>query len=167
MGEILEEVKLWNTPAVGAFLLHKFTASYQSNHASGDSPVALLHFIVTSILTSEKLKEPITNRRENLQSYVRSFEDHKQSDLLLGIHERVKNKLEYTWRSIDIGVASGLLYWDYESGRLYSKNITVPPTRGVSPKGLVKKDGEKAEILGKWFSQHDVSTITAYLKIIL
>jgi len=167
MGEILEEVKLWNTPVLGAYLLYRFTIGYQRNHPNAESPVALLHFIVLSILTSEKLKEPITNRRENLQSYIKSFEDNKVSDLLLSVHERVKDKLEYTWNSIDIGITTGLMYWDYENGTLHSKEIIMTSSRGTSPKTIVKKDGERAEILGKWFSQHDISTISAYLKVIL
>lgn len=167
MGEILEEVKLFNTPALGAFLLWKFTEGYMNAHKHGDAPVAIHHFIASAILTNENLKVPITNKRENLQSYIRSFEDNKNSDLLLGIHERIKEKMSYTWAAIDIAVASGLLFWDLETGKLYNKTLDKTPIRGNAPRPIVKRDGEKAEILGRWFSEHDLSTITAYLKVIL
>lgn len=167
MGQIIEEVKLWNTPTVGAFLLYKFTYGYQKHHLTGDSPVALLHFIAIPILTSALLKEPISDKRGNLQSYVRSFEENKISDLLLSIHERTREKRHYSWQSIDIAVATGLLFWDSENGKLHPRQIKSTPIRGTSPRSSLKRDGEKAEILGKWFSQHDIATITAYLKVLL
>ncbi|MBG6233788.1 hypothetical protein IWX76_000343 [Pedobacter sp. CAN_A7] len=167
MGEIVEEVKLFNTPALGAYLLWKFTEGYTNGHKSGDAPIALHHFIASAILTSENLKVPISNKRENLQSYIRSFEDNKTSDLLLGIHERIKEKMHYTWSSIDIAVANGLLFWDVNTGKLYYKKQENQPKHGNAPKPSIKRDGEKAEILGKWFSEHDLTTITAYFKILL
>lgn len=167
MTEIIEEVRLYNTPAIGAYLLFKFTEGYTKAHKSGDAPNALHHFIASAILSSEGLKSPISNMRENLQSYIRSFEDSKTSDLLIGIHDRIKEKMAYTWSSIDIAVANGLLYWDTESGKLYHKELEKSPSYGTSPKASIKRDGERAETLGRWFSEHDLSTITAYLKILL
>lgn len=167
MSEIVEEVKLFNTPALGAYLLYKFTEGYTNSHKSGDAPIALHHFIAAAILTSENLKAPISNMRENLQSYIRSFEDNKASDLLICIHERIREKMAYSWAAIDIAVANGLLFWESESGKLYYKKLEKSPGYGNAPKAIIKRDGEKAEILGRWFSEHDLSTITAYLKVLL
>lgn len=166
MGEILEEVKIWNTPIVGAYLLWKFTTGYSSSHKNGDSPVALLHFVATAILTSQKLSEPISNKRADLQSYVRSFEDSKSSDILLTIHERIKDKLAYTMESIDISVANGLLVWDLDTAKLYPKANINKPKRGNSLKSVNEQLGNKAEILGKWFGKHDITTIAKYLSIV-
>jgi hypothetical protein len=167
MSEIVEEVRLHNTPVLGAYLLYKFTEGYTNAHKSGEAPNALHHFIASAILTSENLKGPISDMRENLQSYIKSFEDTKTSDLLMGIHERVKEKMHYSWASIDIAVANGLLFWDSESGKLYHKNLEKSPSYGNAPKAVIRRDGEKAEILGRWFAEHNLSTITAYLKILL
>jgi hypothetical protein len=30
----------------------------------------------------------------------------------------------------------------------------------------IKRDGDRAEILGKWFSKHNLSSIAAYLKVV-
>lgn len=166
MGELVEEVKLWNTPVIGAFLLWKFTKGYCDNHPNGDAPIGLLHFVASAILTNQKLIEPVSNMRDNLQSYVRSFEDKKNSDILLSIQERTKSKFEYTLKSIDIAIAEGMLVWDVESGKIYPREVSSNSGNNITLKHTHKRNGEKAELLGKWFSQHELSTIAAYLKIV-
>ena len=44
MGQLVEEVKLWNTPTIGAYLLWRFTKGYTKNHPTEDAPVALFTF---------------------------------------------------------------------------------------------------------------------------
>jgi hypothetical protein len=166
LGKLVEEVKMWNTPINGAFLLWKFTQGYCNGHPHGDAPIGLLHFVASAILTNKELLKPISNQRDDLQSYARSFENTKDSDILLSIHQRIKDKREYTLAAIDIAVAEGLLVWDLESGKLYPRDIIKRPGRGKALKTKIKSEGDKAEILGKWFSKHDLSTIEAYLKVV-
>ena len=166
LGQLVEEVKLWNTPTVGAYLLWKFTKGYCDGHPSGDAPIGLLHFVAIAMLTNKKLLKPISNRREDLQSYARSFEKSKDSDILLTIQERAREKREYTMASIDIAIAEGLLVWDADSGKLYHHNLTKRPSSGKALNSMFKSDGNKAEILGKWFAKHDLPTIAAYLKVV-
>ena len=167
MGLLVEEVKIWNTPLIGAYILWRFTKGYCENHETGDAPVGLMHFIANAILSSPNLVERISNRRPDLQSYIRSFEDKKESDLLLTVHERIKEKRQYTLESIDIAVSEGLLVWDLETGKLYPKNLTKRPSRGKNIKPALDRNGTKAEILGSWFSQHELDSITTYLKVVL
>lgn len=167
MSELLEEVRLWNTPAIGAFLLFRFTQGYIAEHADGAAPVAINHFIALPILTNERLKSPISNMRADLQSFVRSFEDSKSSDVFLDIQERIKQKKVAIWSAIDFAVANGLLFWDFERAKLYARTEEIVSQKGKGLKESLKKDGEKAEILGRWFAQHDIHTICAYLKIVL
>lgn len=166
MGQLVDEVKLWNTPIVGAYMLWKFTQGYCDGHPNGDAPIGLLHFVASAILTNKKLLKPISNRRDNLQSYSRSFEDSKDSDILLTIQECTRLKREYTMASIDIAIAEGLLVWDVDSGKLYPRNLSKSPSHGKALKEMFKKNGKKAEILGKWFANHDIRTIAAYLKVV-
>jgi hypothetical protein len=166
MGQLIEEVKIWNTPIVGTYLLWRFTKGYIKAHPTGDAPIGLLHFLAAAILTSEKLLINISDKRENLQSFVKGFEDKKDADILINIQERVKDRLQYTMQAIDIGIAEGLLAWDVESGKLYSKEITKSPTKGNNLKPVHVKNGHKAEILGKWFSEHDLIAISSYLKVV-
>lgn len=166
MGILINEVKLWNTPLIGAFLLWKFTKGYCDNHPHGDAPIGLLHFIAYAILTNNKLMKPISNRRDDLQSYVRSFQDEYESDILLSIQSRILDKRKNILESIDVATAMGLLVWDVDSGKLYSRELERNPGKGKALKGIYKNYGLKAEILGKWFSQHDFPTIAAYLKVV-
>lgn len=166
MAQLVEEVKTWNTPIIGAYLLWRFTDGYCNAHPEGDAPIGLLHFIASAILTNKKLNKPISNQRENLQSYVRSFEDNKESDILLTVQDRTRDHFEYTLHAIDIAIAEGLIAWDAESGKIYAKNLKKKAGRGKALKEIIKRDGNKAEILGKWFSQHELPTIAAYLRVV-
>lgn len=166
VGQLVEEVKLWNTPLVGAYLLWRFTQGYSNGHPNGEAPIGLLHFVVGAILTNKKLLKPVSNKREDLQSYVRSFENSHDSDILLTIQDRVKEKREYTLAAIDVAISQGLLVWDIESGKLYSRDLKKQPDHGKTLKAQIKRDGDKAEILGMWFSKHSLFTIAAYLKVV-
>lgn len=166
MGQLVEEVKLWNSPTIGAYLLWNFTLGYCNNHPSGDAPIGLLHFLASAILTNKVMLKSISNQRADLQSYVRGFEDRKSSDILLSIHDRIREKRDFTMASIDIALAGGLLVWDVESGKLYPRNVTKRPSRGKAIKAIIKRDGGKAEILGKWLAKHDLPTIATYLKVV-
>ena len=166
MSQLVEEVKLWNTPIVGAYLLWRFTQGYCAGHPHGDAPIGLLHFIANAIFTNKKLIKPISNQRADLQSYARSFENTKDTDILLTIQERAIEKRKYTLAALDIAIAEGLLVWDAESGKIYPRDLPKRPDHGKGLKGAYVKDGNKAEILGKWFSKHDLLTIAAYLKVV-
>lgn len=166
MDKLVEEVKQWNTPSLGAYLLWKFTTGYSDAHPNGDAPVGLLHFLAIALLTNNKLLEPISNRRPNLQSYVRDFENKKNSDVLVTIHDRVERSRNYTMAAIDIAVATGLLFWDVDSGKLYPRK-DVKARRGNALKPSLVRVGAKAEILGKWFSEHNIPTVATYLKVVL
>ena len=167
MGKLIEEVRQWYSPSVGAYLLWKFTSGYCDAHPNGDAPVGLLHFIAIPLLTSKRPLEPINNRRADLQSYVRSFEISKDSDILIGIHERAKRNRGYTMAAIDIAVSTGLIFWDADSGKLYPRKDVKRPRRGNALKTSFVRDGKKAEILGGWFAEHSISTIATYLKVVL
>ncbi|BBI33594.1 three component ABC system middle component [Cohnella abietis] len=166
MGRLVEEVKLWNTPIIGSYHIWKFTQGYCDGHPHGDAPIGLLHFVAMAILTSKDLLKPISNQRDDLQSYVRSFENTKDSDILLSIQQRIRDKSQYTLAAIDTAISKGLVMWDMESGKLYPCKLIKRTGRGRALKNTIKREGEKAEILGKWFSKHDLLSIESYLKVV-
>lgn len=166
MGKLVEEVRLWNTPVVGAHLLWRFTSGYSEHQANGDAPSVLLHFLAMAIVTSPQLLETISGRRPNLQSYARSFSENGRIDLLLGIQKRVEKTKEYTLASVDIAVANGLLVWDAQRGILYARSRDMRPGKGCRPRGAMDSTGNKAALLGRWFSEHDIGAISSYLGVV-
>ena len=132
VSSLAQEVKIWNTPVLGAYLLWRFTCGHCAHHPQGDGPVVLLHFLAAAILTSPPLCDPINNHRANLQSYVRSFDEKGSTDLLMGIQKRVELRRHYTLDAIDIGIANGLLVWDIPRARLYSRKVTQKLSRGCA-----------------------------------
>lgn len=166
-GVLAEEVRVWNTPLVGAYLLWQFTSGYCDAHPSGDAPVGILHFVASAILANPRLNETVSNRRKNLQSYVAGFEDKKQMDLLLTLQDRISSRKQLTLSAIDVAIYAGLLSWDTESGKLYPHLAPKSPRRGMSIRPTMVREGTKARILGAWFSEHDVPTIASYLRVVL
>ena len=166
MSNLLDEIKEWNTPVVGAYLLWQFSSGYQKKHVNGESPVVYLHFIANAILTDIELSENISRRRKNLESYVRSFIEEKRSDLLAELHQRVLSKRNNTLAAIDIAVANGILVWNCDNATLCPRDLQSP--RGAMKlSSTVRKMGDKAFILGEWFSRHDLVTITSYLGVLI
>ena len=166
MSKLVEEIREWNTPIVGAYLLWRFSKGFADKHPNSEAPVAILHFIASAILTSEVLACHISRRRKNLEAYVRGFTDDKKTDVLACLQQRVVARREYTMAAIDIALSTGLLAWDVDSARLFPLSLTE--RRGVRKlSAVVQVYGEKAEILGEWFSEHDVSSIVSCLGVVL
>lgn len=164
MGAVSAEVKIWNTPLIGAYILYHFTDSYIEYHEYGEAPSALLLFVALPVIKDPVLNETISNRRKNLQSFAMGFEDKKRIDLLIGIHEKVKSQKEETLSAIDIGVSRGLLSWDHENGSIYSKK---PPfiKKNISVRRPIKTLGDKSKIFGKWCAEHELYSVCEYLKV--
>ncbi|MDR1888017.1 MAG: DUF6521 family protein [Zoogloeaceae bacterium] len=167
MGRLVEEVREWNTPVVGAYLLWRFTNAYRANHPTGDAPVVLLHFIAFSMLTNSDYSNEVSGKRPNLASYTRSFEEDKKSDILAFLLQRIIQQREATMRAIDIAVATGLLAWDVENAKLHPLH-KFTNKKGTASMGIdVQPLGSKAETIGKWFSELDIPTIASLLGVVL
>ncbi|MES3020785.1 MAG: three component ABC system middle component [Pseudomonadota bacterium] len=163
---LAEEVRTWNTPLIGGYQLWQFTLGYCKSRTDGDAPIGLLHFIAGPILASPQLSETVTLRRKSLQSFAFGFEDKKQIDVLLGLQDRIRRRRHHTLAAIDAAICAGLLVWDPESGKLYPLEAPTA-SRGRNLRAALKREGDKAQILGAWFAAHDLSTIAAYLKVVL
>jgi len=167
MGKLIEEVREWNTPIIGSYLLWQFTNSFIQNHSRGDAPIVIYHFIVSGIMTEPDICNAISGHRPNLTSFIRWFNEEKKSDLLAFLSQQIIKNRFYTMQSLDIAVSSGLLTWDIETAKIFPIS-KFHAKRGTSAMGIsVHKLGEKARILGKWFSEYDLPTLTAYLGVVL
>ena len=167
MSRLLEEIREWNTPIVGVYLLWRFSAGYSSKHPNGAAPVVILHFIASAILTNGSLSDAISGRRPNLESYVRSFHESKQSDILACLHQRIVEKRQYTMDAIDIAVSTGFLAWDCEQAILHPCGTPKSKRGGYKLSTMITNQGKKAEKLGEWFAVHDIPSIASYLGVLL
>jgi hypothetical protein len=167
MGKLVEEVREWNTPVVGAYLLWRFTKSFVRNHANGDAPVVVFHFIVSGIMAEPSIYRALNGHRSNLPSFIRWFNEEKKSDHLACLNQQILKQRDYTMKSLDIAVSSGLLAWDIETAKIYPADM-ARVKRGSATMGIsVQELGYKTEVLGKWFSEYDLQTVAVYLGVVL
>lgn len=163
---LADEVRTWNTPLVVAYQLWQFTLGYCDAHSEGDAPLGLLHFIAAPILTSPQLNGTINKRRKNLQSYAFGFEDRKRIDVLLDLQSRIQKRKRHTLAAIDTAICAGLLLWDVDSGKIFPLQ-PHKVGRGRKLRVDLKREGDRAHLLGTWFAEHDLPTIATYLKLVL
>ena len=98
---------------------------------------------------------------------VKAIKENGDADLIDGIHDRVRNSMEYTSAAIDIAVASGMMEWNFESASL--RPLKMPTIRGSGiyrDSSYFNKLVTIAETLGKLFAAiPSVSEIAALLKV--
>jgi len=165
MSRLVDDVRLWNTPAVGTYVLWRFTCGYADKSPDGSAPSVLLHFLAMPILMNPRISARITRQRHGLQSYARSFTEEGEVDLLLSIQDRIRQKRGYTLASIDLAVAQGLLVWDTERAALHARQPDSPPSRGCKPRASVDQIGNRAEILGEWCAAHSLENVANLLGV--
>lgn len=160
---LVEEVREWNTPIVGAYLLWRFTKSYCRNHPEGQAPVMILHFIAEAILSSDELLKLMKSRR-GLASYIRHFNTAQKTDLLANLSHRIYERRERVLAVIDIALATGLLALDSGTATLYPVSIRSP--KGGRRVSKTMNDlGKKAEMLGTWFAKENFTNIVHNLGV--
>jgi hypothetical protein len=163
---ITDEVKRWNNSIVGAYLLWRFTDEYTRNHSSGEAPVALLHFVANAILSTSGLLEEVRDGKGGLASFALKLDEKskRKADMLATIQDRIIATRVNTLLAIDMATANGLLVWELEACKLHARALKAKPRRGMNVRDSMKRLGNKAGILGKWFSRHDLNAIAKYLR---
>lgn len=159
-----EEIIEWNTPLILTYLLWKFTIGYEEA-SNGVSPVALFHFLAAAILTNDKLSHPISKRISGIESYVNGFRNRKETDILDRIHDIVLQKRETTFKALDIGISAGFIAWDTDNARIIPRKFN-PRLKETKLDLYICKRGKAAMILGQWFAQSDLPTISTYLGVL-
>lgn len=166
MSRLLEEYDEWNTPLIGAFLLWAFNKSYVENHQTNEAPVVIEDFVAYSLLMSKNYNERINNRIKTIASYVQGFTEKKQSDLLATLSEKINENKQITLKAIDVAVSSGILAWDCENATLYPK-LLEKDVLSILNNLPIMKLYNKAETLGKWFSQVNLNTLLSLFGVAL
>lgn len=163
MSSLSAEIREWNTPLLGAYLLWRFTQGYESI-GERKSPEFLFHFVVLPILESPELSQPIRGRRDSFASYVKSFATDGKLDVLAKLNDRVADFRETTIQALEIGFAIRLFEWKDDMFRLHalksdddlvSQFLTEPIT----------KLGSKAFRFGTWTSSISLSLFSSLLGV--
>lgn len=163
MSSIAREIKEWNTPLLGAFLLWNFTRGYESS-ADGKHPAFLLHFIVLPVLTSPELSSAISAHRKSFASYVASFAGDGRSDILAKLDQRVFAQRTNTLLALEIAVAAHLLRWDNDKRHLCALDVdeeSVAKLVSKSNLGMAKK----AFRFGVWIAHVPLSLVATSLGV--
>jgi hypothetical protein len=155
----VSEVEAIQSPALGAYLLWRMGASFQSN--SPDAPRIDLHFLVLPLLLHAGTLTVIssTNPASGLSKLVHKMLDTESE--LIAVNARAVALRELTLASLSLGVATGLLAIDHEAARVYSLDTNRKPgvTEGV------KQMERGAERIGAWFAQLPKEQVFSMLRV--
>ena len=163
MSSLASEIKEWNTPILGAYLLWKYTKGYETS-ADGRHPEFLLHFVALPILMSPELSRPICRQRKSFASYAASFSNEGQSDVLAKLDQMVFEQRANTMTALEIAIASHLLRWTDDKQRLCA--LKVNEKEGVNFVSKSNLDlGKKAFLFGSWSAYVPLSLFATSLGV--
>lgn len=162
---LVAESHTWHTPVIGAYLLWRFTKAYQKSHTDKMPPIVLNHFLALAILTDSNL-HPHLFRCTGIPQLARRFRTGTASAAYYRLHDRVRERLPYTVKAINIAVAGGFLKWDVDRGTLTAKAITSKDGSIDYATGEIATLGARAEVLGKFFAKHPLSKTAEALGVV-
>lgn len=155
----VSEVEAIQSPALGAYLLWRMGASFQSH--SPDAPRIDMHFLVLPLVLHARTLTVIssTNPVSGLSKVVHKMLDTESE--LIAVNARALALRELTLASLSLGVATGLLAVDHEAALVYSLDTNRKP---VVAEG-VKQMERGAERLGLWFAQLPQEQVFSMLRV--
>lgn len=155
----VSEVEAIQNPALGAYLLWRMGASFQTE--SANVPRIDLHFLVLPLLLHAGTLAVIstTNPMSGLSKFVHKMLDSESE--LIAVNVRARALRELTLASLSLGITGGLLRIDHEAARVYSLDTKAKPAVAEG----VKQMGRSAERLGLWFSQLPKEQVFSMLRV--
>lgn len=163
MSSLSSEIREWNTPLIGAYLLWRFTEGYEAT-GERESPEFLFHFVVLPIFESPELLRPINGRRNSFASYVRSFSTDGKLDVLAKLSDRVMDLRGKTMLALEIGFATGLFEWKDNMSRLHALQRDGAFVSQFLAEPLIKL-GSKAFRFGTWSSSIPLPVFSKFLGV--
>lgn len=155
----LNEVSIIQNPALGAYLLWRFSREYFLTSAK--APNFLTLFLILPLVLHESTLKVInsTNISSGLSLLSNKLASQK---LLMPIHTRVLSLRLLTLESISLACQKELLTVDHTAANVYPKTSKTP-----SPKQLerIKPLINGADKLGHWFAQLNLREISSNLRI--
>lgn len=161
MSLVLNEVRLIQNQALGAYLLHEFVAGYSpSKQEPKGIPLPLLFLVLPLVLHEPTAREiRSTQSRSGLRLFEHKFE--KAKDQLLGFQARALAMRALTLNSMRIAFACNLFILNRENA-----NVWLAREKQHKPASDNVADlGKAAKRLGTWFASVSVSEISGILRI--
>jgi len=157
------ETTFVQNPALGAVLLWRFCAAYAESHATNDSPVLPLGFLLLPLLLHQETFEELNRTRGSIHKFTDKFSRSETSkvDVLLGVQSRVIQFRELTLESVQLAVHCRLLTVLPSSAKLVSLSSAKPSSPPASVRPLIAN----AEKLGKWLAGMTLFEIENVLKV--
>ena len=159
--DMIETIRMWNTPFIGAYHLWRFASGYYS--ASGGRPAPLMLFFIASALVSDRNYWMPTARR-TLKTYNRYFVENKKLSLLKLLPAVIASRREYTCAAIERAVMGRFLKWNADSCALSPRLIRREKKASILDADTLKA-GNAAEKIGEWFAGDAISDICVYLGV--
>ena len=121
------------TPRLAQFCCVAFAQAYAKAHASNDSPVLHLGFLVLPLLLHRDTFEELSSTRGSIHTFTEKFSrsETSKADVLLGIQNRVTQFRALTLEAIQLAVHCRLLTVLPSSAKLVSLS-SAKPTSGPS-----------------------------------
>jgi hypothetical protein len=165
MSILSKEVRLTQNPALGATLQWRFVCGYNQSHpTAGHAPLPLTFLVLPIVLHQPTLVFVTgTQKASGLRACVAKFGEASSAkqDLLLAIHERVRQWRDTSLEALRIAFATHLLHMSLD-GTLIPLSET-PPTTGIPP--AIRKLHRESEKLGFWCGQLSLHEISNLLRV--
>lgn len=163
LSDIVREIQ---NPVLGATLLWRYAVGYaDSSRANEGSPLQLTFLVLPLLLHEETAKHiKSTLKSSGLRKFTEKFGTtaNRQSDILLGLHNRAKALRELSLESLQIAHASRLIRIDLESGSVFSSfTDKIKP----APPKPIQEMVTNAEKIGVWLGELSIPEIATTLKV--
>ncbi len=162
MSVLSREVRFTQNPALGASLQWRFACGYGGSHpTAAHTPLPLLFLVVPIVLHEATLSFIAgTQRASGLRACVAKFGESASAkqDVLLAIHDRVRQWRDLSLESLRMALAARLLHLTLE-GTVLPLSQTEPIS-GIPP--TIRKLHRASEKLGCWCGQltlHELSNL--------
>lgn len=160
--QTLTEVSIVQNPALGAYGIWRFGASFQKTSAL--SPTVPHVFLVLALLLHQKTLDVIGTTRPSsgLSLFAAKLAERRED--LLSVHERCLALRSLTLQSIAVASARNLVSVNYETAAVRANGLDERVEKFHAPERLTGYSNG-AEKLGLWFSRMTLSQIVSTLRV--
>lgn len=162
---LAREVDAIQNPALGSALLWRFAVGYADSRQSPQSTPLPVLFLPLPVLFHEETLALVTKTQtgSGLRAFTGKFSDSSvsESDVLLSLERRARSLRPLSLCSLQLAVASRLLFVDRFTAEVVALSDTSPKTMPESVRPLIRA----AEKLGKWCGEVTLFELSNLLRV--